>query len=517
MLFNSLDFFLFFAVVCLWFFRGPLWLRAPLTLAGIVWPLYAEQMSGSSIGATLLIVATFAAVVVIRRRGDDYLARKVLLTSASLLFYAAWKWPYTVLMLISTLLDYWCSINIQRTEDPKRRKLFLMISVVGNLGSLFFFKYTNWMLDSVETALSWFGVQADLGPLPIILPLGISFYTFQIMSYTIDVYRRDIDARKSMLDVMLYVTFFPQLVAGPILRGADFMIELAKRPTFDLTRAKEGILQMIWGLAKKLLIADALCGIVDMAYGRPDQFSGPGLLLATYAFAFQIYGDFSGYSDVAIGASKVLGYHIPPNFERPYFATNLTTFWRRWHISLSSWLRDYLYIVLGGSRGNRARTLFNLMATMVLGGLWHGASWNFVIWGAINGAVLALHRLWMWQRGIAKATDDQRPLHWLVFATLNFHIVCLCWVFFRADTFATAVAVLKGIFTWQPGLMVPTLFPFAIIPALLAAETGWERWPALRQWVWRPNVARWLIYAGVAGLILLVTSVPPQSFIYFVF
>jgi len=240
-------------------------------------------------------------------------------------------------------------------------------------------------------------------------------------------------------------------------------------------------------------------------------------VLATYCFAFQIYGDFSGYTDLAIGASRVLGFDIPINFNRPYFATNISTFWKRWHISLSTWLRDYLYISLGGSRCSRSRTLFNLMATMFLGGLWHGATWNFVIWGTIHGVMLVLHRVFLMATGRGKARDETRPIPWLVLATLNFHLVCLTWVFFRAETLAKAVAVLGRIVQGAPGLMVPWLFPAVLIPALLAIQAVQARTTISTFLLRSPRLSRLLIYAGIALMAVVISSTQPVDFIYFVF
>ena len=517
MLFNSIDFFLFFAVVTTQYFRAPFLIRWSLALAGVAFPVFQYGRSPNPIAASVFSALGLIITAVARRRHGELLARKILLAIASLLFYSAWRWPFTSLLLGNTLFNYVCVRAVEGTADPRRRRLFLILALVGNLGVLGIFKYTNFILENLEGLLGLSGLTVDLAGVSILLPLGISFYTFHTMSYVIEVYRGHMRARKSLLDIILFASFFPQLVAGPILRANQFIPQLDECKTWDPRRVKSGLLLMIWGMAKKLLIADALAPIVNQAYAHPDLYSGPALVLATYCFAFQIYGDFSGYTDLAIGASRVLGFDIPINFNRPYFATNISTFWKRWHISLSTWLRDYLYISLGGSRCSRSRTLFNLMATMFLGGLWHGATWNFVIWGTIHGVMLVLHRVFLMATGRGKARDETRPIPWLVLATLNFHLVCLTWVFFRAETLAKAVAVLGRIVQGAPGLMVPWLFPAVLIPALLAIQAVQARTTISTFLLRSPRLSRLLIYAGIALMAVVISSTQPVDFIYFVF
>lgn len=517
MLFHSLDFILFFAVCVALYFRAPPWLRGPAVLVGLAYPVLAYAGSPQSIAAALFCAGAVTAFEIFAARGRLALARKLLLTAASLLFYSAWRWPFTSLLLFSTVLDYNCAKAIHKSTSHARRRLFLLLSLGGNLGLLGFFKYTNFLLENIENLFGITGLTVELGPLPIILPLGISFYTFQTLSYTIDVYRGRLAPRESLLDVALFVSFFPQLVAGPILRAADFFPQLGKPIAWDSKRAISGLLLMIWGMSKKLLIADFLAPFVNQAYAQPELYSGAALLFATYAFAFQIYCDFSGYSDLAIGAARILGFHVPENFRRPYFATSITTFWRRWHISLSSWLRDYLYISLGGNRGTRRRTLINLMATMLLGGLWHGASWNFVIWGGLHGGVLAAHKLAMWVTGKKEAVDDKPGPLWLFEALLTFHFVCLTWVFFRAETLVQSVSVVGRVLTWQPGVGLPWLVP-AVLMAFLLVVQALETRMSLQAWLMRhPRLCRFVIYGSVLLLIGVITSSRSVDFIYFVF
>jgi len=516
-LFNSLDFFLFFSVIATQYFRAPILIRWPLALLGVAFPVLRTPTSPEAVVAAVFSATVLAIVARLRRRDEELTARKVLLTAASLLFYSAWRWPFTGLLLLSTVLDYNCALAIHRATARGTRRLFLFVSLIGNLGTLCFFKYTNFFLHVLGDALGLAGHPLELGPLPIILPLGISFYTFQTLSYTIDVYRGELEPRHSILDVALFVSFFPQLVAGPIVRASTFLPQLDAQKSWDPDRAKSGILLMIWGLAKKLLVADTLASIVNQVYGTPDLYSGWALLIATYCFAFQIYCDFSGYSDVAIGAARVLGFEIPVNFQRPYFATNITTFWRRWHISLSTWLRDYLYIPLGGNRRGTLRTYGNLMATMVLGGLWHGASYNFVIWGTIHGVALAAHKWFLSVTSRKKAEEARRPIPWLVQTTITFHLICVTWVFFRAETLAKGLTILHRIAHGTAGLGTHTLFPAVLIPLLLAADALQARTEVITHLLRHPRLSRFTIYAGILLMIGLVTANRPVDFIYFVF
>ncbi len=320
------------------------------------------------------------------------LGRIVVLFVASSLFYHAWAaampgaYRYLLALLFATIaLDYYLGLWIERTEDPWRRKALVVVSLCSNLGVLVFFKYYDFFTQDV--------VGLDVEPLQLILPAGISFHTFQSLSYTIDVYRREVRATRSVIDFATFVLFFPQLVAGPIVRARDLLPQLETLPALELERATAGVFRIVVGLFKKVAIADALAlSIVDRVFEAPERFSSLEVLVGVYAYALQIYLDFSAYSDIAIGSAAVLGFTLPENFRTPYRSSNLQEFWRRWHISLSTWLRDYLYITLGGSKGARWRTYVNLSLTMLLGGLWHGASWAFIVWGALHGFGLAITR-----------------------------------------------------------------------------------------------------------------------------
>ncbi|UXI67509.1 MBOAT family O-acyltransferase [Tahibacter amnicola] len=366
-------------------------------------------------------------------------AQKLMLLAASYYFYGQWSWMYLGLILWSTLLDYAIGLGMVRVRHPQR---LLWVSLATNLGLLAFFKYTNWLIENWNVAAGAVGFTWQFSPMDIILPVGISFYTFQSLSYTIDVYRGVSTPRRNLLDYALFVAFFPQLAAGPIVRDYEFFRELDGDRRLDVERAQQALVLIAFGFAKKIVFADNLAPIVDHAYATPAALGFWDSLLATYAFAFQIYCDFSGYTDIAIGTALLLGFRYPQNFNYPYIATSLQDFWRRWHISLSRWLRDYLYVSLGGNRKGPGRTYINLMLTMLLGGLWHGASWNFVIWGGVHGGYLAferavLQRIPLWNSEHVAV----RCLRWFV----TFHVVCFAWIFFRAKTFADSQAIIANL------------------------------------------------------------------------
>jgi D-alanyl-lipoteichoic acid acyltransferase DltB (MBOAT superfamily) len=388
-----------------------------------------------------------------------------LLLLASYVFYGSWDWRFLSLIWISTLADYTIARAMARADlnqtdnDPqnpdtrdieKVRRRLMLSSVAVNLGILGFFKYFNFFADSAATLLNGIGLETSPAFLGVILPVGISFYTFQTLGYTIDVFRRDLEPTDDLLDFAVYVAYFPQLVAGPIERASRLLPQIqARRSVPRRDDIASGIFLILLGLFKKVVIADGIAGSVNEAFARSETGSWIMLLVGLYAFALQIYGDFSGYSSIARGTSRLLGIELMVNFEQPYLSRNITHFWRTWHISLSTWLRDYLYITLGGNRGGVNKTYRNLALTMLLGGLWHGASWNFVIWGGLHGAYLIAHRF-MRDRAPKKATDpvvarDILPM------LATFHLVCLTWIFFRAESFGQAWSYLSGILTFRSG------------------------------------------------------------------
>ena len=363
--------------------------------------------------------------------------RWLMLLMASYIFYMYWNPFLVILLLISTVVDYSCSLGIQSNRDhARKKKIYLLVSILMNLGLLFSFKYLNFFAQTVNALYSFFGSDYRLPEFHLILPVGISFYTFQTMSYTIDVYRGEIEAEKHFGHYALFVTFFPQLVAGPIERPKDLIPQLKQHHTLCRNDLFEGFRLLLRGYGKKVLIADFLAQFVDQAYGQVSACDGSTLAIATILFAIQIYCDFSGYSDIAQGCARLMGIRLSDNFQMPYTANSIRSFWRRWHISLTSWFTDYLYIPMGGSRKNTWRTCINIMITFLVSGLWHGANWTYVIWGGIHGLYLVMERL-IWK----KRSPGMM---------LTFFAVCFSWIFFRSATVADAFTVIERIFSpWQ--------------------------------------------------------------------
>jgi alginate O-acetyltransferase complex protein AlgI len=371
-----------------------------------------------------------------------------MLLVASYVFYSFWDWRFLGLIIISTLLDYFCGLKINSSNNPKVRKLFLILSVAGNLSILGFFKYYTFFALSLKNLFLKFGILLDPISLNIILPIGISFYTFQTMSYTIDIYRKELEPTKNFLDFALFVAFFPQLVAGPIERARNLLPQILNPRKLDLEKIYEGFYLIFWGLFLKIFIADNLANIVDLVFKSSAPYNGVEVLLATYAFAFQIFCDFAGYSNIARGVGKCLGFDIMINFNLPYFSKNPQEFWRRWHISLSTWLRDYLYIPLGGNREGTIKTYRNIFITMLLGGLWHGASWTFIIWGIYHGALLIIHRI---LKPLLKKIHNPRifiikKLWGCLKIIFFFQFISLGWIIFRAVSINQLTEMLYGLF-----------------------------------------------------------------------
>ncbi|WP_299458168.1 MBOAT family O-acyltransferase [uncultured Microscilla sp.] len=363
--------------------------------------------------------------------------QNILLLVASYIFYGWWDWRFLFLIIFSSLVDYLIGLKIFHTQQQTKRQKWLIASLVSNLGILSLFKYFNFFSSSLQDMLLLLGWQVDTITLNLILPIGISFYTFQTLSYTIDIYRGNLQPSKNIISFFLYVSFFPQLVAGPIERGTNLLPQINAPRIFKYELFKAGLFQIFIGLVRKMVIADSLGVYVDSVYGYPEAQNSTTVLVATIFYAFQIYFDFAGYSDIAIGSAKLLGFHFNQNFNLPYFSQSITEFWRRWHISLSFWLRDYLYISLGGNRKGITITYRNLMLTMLLGGLWHGSSWNFVIWGGIHGIALIFERFLL-------NTRDKK-FGW-VGCLYTFLIVLVAWVFFRAKDLKSALFILNKLF-----------------------------------------------------------------------
>lgn len=456
--------------------------------------------------------------------------RQALLLLASYYFYMCWKAEYLFLILVSTLIDYTAGILMGKTERLARRRLYLILSLLTNLGLLFTFKYFNFFNDSFRLLFRHFNLIYHVPALKVLLPVGISFYTFQTLSYTIDVYRGKKEPERNLVVFALYVAFFPQLVAGPIERSTRLLPQFYEKMEFDYERVKNGLLLMVWGFFKKVVIADRLAIYVNQVYGSPGDFSGPVLLLATYFFAFQIYCDFSGYSDIAIGAAQVMGYRLMLNFNRPYFSKSISEFWKRWHISLSSWFRDYLYIPLGGNRVARWRWYANLFIVFLVSGLWHGANWTFVVWGGLHGSYLLIS---IWTDGFRafvrrKIGLEKHPaLKKAIRVAVTFHLVLFSWIFFRAQSLTEALFIIRNIFSnWQwPALMtVPgfglTEIIFAVASIFVMESVHLlQRGTAIRDLLGRQSTGlRWAVYFLLVMAILLFGAYDnSRAFIYFQF
>ncbi len=437
----------------------------------------------------------------------SWLIQRVIFLAASYWFYMAWNPPFVLLLIGSTVLDFYCARAIAAAQRPRLRRALLVASCAANLGVLVFFKYGNFLLSN---ALAWTSYETPLESFfaNLVLPMGISFYTFQTMSYTIDVYRRQIEPETSLLNFAVYVAFFPQLVAGPILRAADFLPQLITQRTPSADGRLMGLDRMARGCFKKVVIADGLAAYVDMVYADPGAYGAWNHWLAAYAYAFQIYCDFSGYSDIAIGLGLFLGFRFMENFRSPYLAQGPSDFWQRWHISLSTWLRDYLYIPLGGSRGGTLFTYRNLFLTMLLGGLWHGAAWNFVIWGAFHGAWLILHR--------ALVRDRSLPVPSLVSIAFTFHLVCIGWVCFRAESIEKLGVGLRQLADVSAAF-VPLPADASILLAIGALSHVLGGSPHLAAAWGRAFFGVKALWYAVAIFVIMVRASDAQRFIYFQF
>jgi len=445
----------------------------------------------------------FLAVILILFYAAPRSWRKYILLAASYFFYMSFIPKFILILLSLTAIDYTAARWISATQSPRSRKIALIISLTANLGLLGFFKYYNFFASNIAFL---FHQPSDAFALSIILPLGISFHTFQSMSYVIDVYRREQEPITNPIDYALFISFFPQLVAGPIVRAREFFGDLYhwRRPTND--EALRGLLLLFLGLAKKMVLADQFAQIAN-GYFR-DVTRQPGMVSAwsaAIAFGIQIYFDFSGYTDMAIGMAKLLGFHFPVNFRRPYLASSITDFWHRWHISLSRWLRDYLYIPLGGNRHGRLQTYRNLMLTMLLGGLWHGASWNFVVWGGYHGALLSLERMWHQVSGRPETRGNTRlePARWTIWyplqAVITFGLVMIGWVFFRAATFHDSLYVLHQMFFVPHGTQLIPRWERILALGTLALALLEEK----KEWFERIALGPAWAYGAVCALLLL--------------
>lgn len=443
-----------------------------------------------------------------------------LLLIASYIFYSCWDWRFLSLIIISTLADYGCALGMNASNKPTHRKAWLTVSLVVNLSMLGFFKYFNFFAENLYALLHHIGINLVPHTWHIVLPVGISFYTFQTLSYTIDVYRRTIKPTHNLLDFALYVAFFPQLVAGPIERAKHFLPQILTPRPRSWAQFYEGMFLIFWGLFEKVFISSNLAKIVDPIFSQPSHYQGGSTLIACYAFAFLIFCDFDAYSNIARGIGKCMGFDIINNFNLPYLATNPQEFWRRWHISLSSWLRDYLYIPLGGNRLSSLFTLRNLGLTMLLGGLWHGASWTFVAWGAYHGLLLIIFHSLTATQTFPSIKKSNNSFWWLLRVTFFFHLTTFGWLLFRAPNLTQAFSMLSTIithFNFNATAQTLSIKMLAILTPLYLIQ--WGQWHTkdllfLYKQHW---VLKTCVYASLTYLTLRFGIMTSEEFIYFQF
>ncbi|MDN5215962.1 MBOAT family O-acyltransferase [Fulvivirgaceae bacterium BMA12] len=447
-----------------------------------------------------------------------------LLLVVSYIFYGWWDWRFLSLIIFSSLVDYFIGIKLSKTGNQRRRKLLLTASLLVNLGFLGFFKYFNFFVDSFVEAFTLFGSSFEPTRLSVILPVGISFYTFQTMSYTIDVYKGKLQPTRDIIAFFAFVSFFPQLVAGPIERAKNLLPQFSEKRRFEYDKAVDGLRQILWGLFKKMIIADNCAVVVDEIFFNYAEYSGSTLLMGALFFSFQIYGDFSGYSDIAIGTARLFGFSLMQNFAFPYFSRDMAEFWRRWHISLSTWFRDYLYIPLGGSRGSMWAKIRNIFIIFIVSGFWHGANWTFIVWGGLNALYFLPLSLLNKNRTNLDIVAKGKYLPTIREAFnmgLTFGLTVLAWVFFRAESVTHAFAYMGGMFS-DSLLSYPEIVIKNLI-LLLGAFTLIEWFGREGQYAFanvsllRPRPLRWFVYFFVIGLLFYFKANQPQPFVYFQF
>lgn len=467
-------------------------------------------------GLFLFLFAAFLFVYVLLSHTDR--PKLTFVTLFSLYFYYKSSGVYFVLLLFATVIDFTLAKMIYASTDRWRRKFYIVLTLVVNLGMLGYFKYTNFLLGSFFSLTA-----SEFQPLDIFLPVGVSFFTFQSLSYTLDVYRGNLKPVDNILDYAFFVSFFPQLVAGPIVRASDFLPQVHK-PTFVTSEMfGRGVFLIGCGLFKKAVISDYIStNFVDRVFDAPSLYSGLENLFAVYGYALQIYCDFSGYSDMAIGIALLLGFKFPLNFDSPYQSRNITEFWRRWHISLSTWLRDYLYISLGGNRKGEVRTYINQMITMLLGGLWHGASWRFIIWGGLHGLALSAHKFYRARFG----GSDEPDAPWRTFLSVffTFHFVCFCWIFFRAPDMVTVGEILNQIFNhFSPQLLLEFVASYKAVFMLMVVGYLLHFMPREAELAAQESITNMSLIGKatfmlfVIFLVIQTKSAGIQPFIYFQF
>ena len=480
--------------------------------------------------------AVFFPIVVAIYFSTPHRFRWAFILLSSYYFYMCWKPGYVVLIIITTLVDYAAGLLMESAGTGAARRRYLILSLCSNLGILFFFKYYNFFNESLRIVTERLDLGFSLPASNFLLPVGLSFYTFQSLTYTIGVYRGTVKAERHPGIFAAYVCFFPQLVAGPIERAENLLPQFFERHNFDYDRVTDGLKLMVWGLFKKSVIADRLAQLVDQVYNHPAEYQGIGLAIATVFFAVQIYYDFSGYSDIAIGSAQVLGFRLMNNFRRPYYATSVVDFWHRWHISLSTWFRDYLYIPLGGNRVSLARWQASILAVFVLSGLWHGAQWKFLLWGALHGSYMIASRMSrpFRERLVTLFRLSHYPrLHRAFQMLITFSLVTFAWIFFRANSTSDAFYIIQNLFTgWDVLLDLPRLsesvlslglprdeflLALAMIAILQCGDLLQSRGDVRRMLAQRPLLLRWTAYSGLLWIIFLFGVFRHREFIYFTF
>jgi len=455
--------------------------------------------------------------------GKGVKVQNLLLLVASYVFYGWWDYRFLSLIIFSSVVDFLVGLKMGAATDDRTRRRYLYLSLVTNLGLLGFFKYYNFFLDSFVDAFTMMGQSLDPGRLSIILPVGISFYTFQTLSYSIDIYRKKLSPTNDPIAFFAYVSFFPQLVAGPIERATNLLPQFMKQRQFTYAAGADGMRQILWGLFTKVVIADNCAEYVNLIFGDPSVYNGSTLLLGAVLFAFQIYGDFSGYSNIAIGTARLFGFKLMQNFAFPYFSRDMAEFWRRWHISLSTWFRDYLYIPLGGSRGSQAQQIRNVFIIFVVSGFWHGANWTFIIWGALNALYfLPLLLLKRNRNHLAVVANDRAlpSVGELISMLVTFTFTVLAWIFFRAESVGQALDYLANIFS-STLFKTPELVPRLTLGLLMIfiviewwGRRGQYALERINRFSYQP--IRWSVYL-ILALMIFVFAGTQQEFIYFQF
>ena len=451
-----------------------------------------------------------------------------LIVIASYIFYGWWDWRFLFLIFFSSITDYIIGKALQVTENEKYRKFLLWFSIVTNIGFLGFFKYYNFFLDSFVSAFSFFGKSISVNSLDIILPVGISFYTFQTLSYTIDVYKRKLEPAKDIISFLAFVSFFPQLVAGPIERATNLLPQFYKKRVFEYDKAVDGMRQMLWGLFKKVVIADNCAEYANIIFNNYTDFSGSTLVLGAIFFTFQIYCDFSGYSDMAIGMSRLFGFNLMKNFAFPYFSRDIAEFWRKWHISLTTWFRDYLYIPLGGSKGSISKVIRNTFIIFLVSGFWHGANWTFIIWGLLNALYFLPFLLTKRNRKNLDVVSENRAfptIKELLSMLTTFSITVFAWIFFRAESVSQAFSYIGGIFTKEL-FRIPVIIGggkkelLVILLVVVFVIIEWigrrNEYAIEKLFISKKRWIRWGFYYIIIGVIFSMLG-KQQEFIYFQF